>query len=271
MRIIRCASGKRGKVGRSSRATIVNETFGLWLASGSGGGYRVSFCSDRRPFPRDGGDHVWSGVAQPASRRCPGTHDYGTRSSMDSRLLRRIRGTLLCLAASAPCVWHDHDLEHVAGEPSEAKFELVKVCWRRMAGRRRSFAILCESPWRCTVWLWDAAPTSKRTRASRGSSKRRCHRAGGPGKTRGRREGEVAVLGRRRRSGAEGSAGSASFPCSATVSPRESTHSVNSLAASRAVSLGSFGSGEAEQNGDRHLQDASQGQERATECTTLDP
>ena len=63
----------------------------------------------------------------------------------------------------APCVCvHDHDLEHVAGEPSEAKFELVKVCWRRMAGRRRSFAILCESPWRCTVWLWDAAPTSKR-------------------------------------------------------------------------------------------------------------
>ena len=138
--------GQMGKVGRSSRATIVNETFGLWLASGSGGGYRVSFCSDRRPFPRDGGDHVWSGVAQPASRRCPGTHDYGTRSSMDSRLLRRIRGTLLCLAASAPCVWHDHDLEHVPGEPSEAKFELVKVCWRRMAGRRRSFAIPCESP-----------------------------------------------------------------------------------------------------------------------------
>ena len=110
-----------------------------------------------------------------------------------------------------------------------------------------------------------------RNASRRGSSKRSCHRAGGPVKTRGRREGEVAVLGRRRRSGAGGPAGSASFPCGATVSPRESTHSVNSLVASRTVSLGSFGSGGAEQNGDRHQQDATQGQERVTECSTRCP
>ena len=134
--------GQMGKVGRSSRATIVNETFGLWLASGSGGGYRVSFCSDRRPFSRDGGDHVWSGVAQLASRRCPGTHDYGTRTSMDSRLLRRIRGTLLCLAASALCVCGLLPVGNTFRNVTNAYDALM--FW---AGFRRSFAA-ADVAWR---------------------------------------------------------------------------------------------------------------------------
>ena len=45
---------------------------------------------------------------------------------------------------------------------------------------------------------------STRNASRRGSSKRRCHCVGAPVKTRGRREGEVAVLGRRRSSEAGG-------------------------------------------------------------------
>ena len=98
-------------------------------ASASGGGHCASSCSDRRPFPRDDGDPVWSGVAQPASRRCPGTHDHGTRSSTDTRLLRRIRGTTSNMSLAN---WPDATESSLQDEPFGG------LCFNGRAARRYS-------------------------------------------------------------------------------------------------------------------------------------